>query len=77
MLSPVLVSPFSESFSWDDFEAFLYRISDDFGYLHYDQMMEIAEDFQMEQEFSLVKNKDKWTVDQFVNFLYDSETEVL
>jgi hypothetical protein len=77
MLSPVLVSPFSESFSWDEFEAFLYRISDQEGYLYYDQMLEIAEDFQMEQEFTLMQNNQKWSVDQFVNFLYDCESESL
>lgn len=77
MLSPILVSPFSESFSWDDFESFLYRIADEDGYLLYQQMLEISEDFQMEREFLLMKTNQKWTVDQFINFLYDSETESL
>jgi hypothetical protein len=75
MLTSSPVSPFSESFNWDDFESFLYRIADEDGYLHQEQMKDIAEDFQMEKEFSLLKNSYSWSVDQFVNFLYDSSSE--
>lgn len=71
------VAPFSETFNWDDFESFLYRIADDDGYLYQGQMMDIAEDFDMLKEFGILKNTEKWSVEHFVNFLYDYEKEVL
>jgi hypothetical protein len=66
------VSPFSEEFNWNDYTNELYHLSDDYGFLTIEQMENELKSFKM-SDFSKYINC-SWTVDDFVNFLYDSNS---
>lgn len=64
------LSPFSPEFTWDDYTNYLYRISDDYGFLTVEQMQEELKDFQMEDV--IAKILFPWAVEDFVDYLFDS-----
>jgi hypothetical protein len=66
------LSPFSSSFTWDDYTNELYRFSDDYGYLSVEQMKNEIERFRM---FSFTdKINFTMTVEDFVDFLFDANS---
>jgi hypothetical protein len=64
------LSPFSSSFTWDDYTSELYCLSDDAGFLTVDQMNEELKRFQMPEH----KITFSMTVDEFVDFLFDAHS---
>lgn len=66
------LSPFSPSFTWDDYTNELYRFSDDYGYLSAEQMIDELKRFRM---FSYVNRISfSMTVEDFVDFLFDANS---
>jgi hypothetical protein len=66
------LSPFSPSFTWDDYTNELYRFSDDYGYLSEEQMTNELKRFKM---FSYVNRISfSMTVEDFVDFLFDANS---
>jgi hypothetical protein len=66
------LSPFSPSFTWDDYTNELYHFSDDYGYLSEEQMTNELKRFKM---FSYVNRISfSMTVEDFVDFLFDANS---
>lgn len=67
------LSPFSPEFTWDDYTNYLYRISDDYGFLTVEQMQEELKDFKMEDMIGKIVFP--WCVEDFVDYLFDANDE--
>ena len=65
------ISPFNPEFNWDDYENYLYRLSDDYGILTIEQMDEELNAFQMNEHSNGITTP--WHVEDFVNYIYDTK----
>ena len=65
------ISPFNPEFNWDDYENYLYRLSDDYGILTIEQMDEELNAFQMNEHSNGITTS--WHVEDFVNYIYDTK----
>lgn len=66
------ISPFSPKFTWDDYTNELYHLSDDYGFLTVDQMMEELQRFKMNDFADCIHSS--LSVEEFVDFLFDSDS---
>ncbi len=67
------ISPFSPDFTWDEYTNELFFISDDYGFLTIDQMINELHSFKMTNFNDHVSCS--MHVDDFVDFLYDSNDD--
>lgn len=65
------ISPFSPNFTWDDYTNELYHLSDDYGFLTVDQMLEELDRFKMNDFADCIISS--LSVEEFVDFLFDSD----
>jgi hypothetical protein len=64
------LSPFSPEFTWDDYTNYLYRISDDYGFLTVEQMHNEVKEFKMDESTERITFS--WNVEDFVDYLFDA-----
>lgn len=67
------VYPFSPEFTWDDYTNYLYRISDDYGFLSVEQMHKEVKEFRMDDIKRAITFP--WNVEEFVDYLFDANKE--
>jgi hypothetical protein len=64
------LSPFSPEFTWDNYTNYLYRISDDYGFLTVGQMHDEVKEFKMDEASTRITFS--WKVEDFVDYLFDA-----